>query len=661
VRSGLALVTVLLLLATVLTLLPSASQIPSVEQDVVFRPGTFVIPMDEKQADRIRVFGFVHALGRSPNPIQVFRLMEPPDPALSTDLTTSPKVFTGGPFLVNSSGSSKLNEVKNRPEFTQITVGRLTAEQRFNNLFRLEGPTSILVVKGLWGRTDMTLDEMKIPYDITTREDLAANPGEIFDYSLIVVDCYGWSGSIPSQVAQNIRSHVDAGNEVIFTDIALKDLDSTFSGYVNLWGPQPTDRVTNATNTFVHNPPRKYGSSDHFSSEFQSQYHDPPPHTEGISVFTESAGYVVSSIPSTRVNDVRILADSESYGATGDQYAILAFYFEYGDGIVEGVAFHPQQQTKFVVGENGYYAVRQLYGNLFVHRPSTSLIRATPSSASVPQGTSTSFVITVRPFDASGTPVTLAATGLPPEASYTFAPSALVPLPGGSATSIFTVTVPPTTPNGTYTLNVTGTSSSTPPIAKWVLVMLTVGISTETATSTQKTSASTTFSILKHVVINEFEQSPPSGQPQFLELFNPTSFAVDISGWVIYTTHGDIGSYTVPSGTVLEPDDFWFLQFPGDFIDSQTDSLVLLNAQGQLVDQTPTKSDTAHGSATWQRSPDGSDSWVFATSTPNTMNVPEYSVPPFVIAVTVAAAFLAMRASRRRPTENRQTHMTCAD
>jgi hypothetical protein len=222
--------------------------------------------------------------------------------------------------------------------------------------------------------------------------------------------------------------------------------------------------------------------------------------------------------------------------------------------------------------------------------------------------------------------------------------AAPVPLPGESATSIFTVTVPPTTPTGTYTLNVTGTSWSTPPIAKWVLVMLTVGISTETASSTQKTSASTTFSILNHVVINEFEQSPPSGQPQFLELFNPTSSAVEISGWVIYTTHGDIGSYTVPSGTMLEPNDFWFLQFPGDFIDSQTDSLVLLNAQGQLVDQTPTKSDTVHDSGTWQRSPDGSDSWVFATSTPNTMNVPEYSVPAFVMAVTVAAAFLAMRA-----------------
>ena len=469
----------LIALATTSAFLPVAFSLPPLENNVSFPVGTFVVPMDEKQAERILVFGFVHALLRSPNPIEIFRVIEPPNVTLSTDLTASPKPFAGGPFLILPSDASKVLAVMNRPEFKHVTVGTLTTQHVLDNIFRVRDPTKILVVKGLWGRTDVTLDSMKIPYNITTRENLEANPDMISAYSLIVVDCYGWNGNVPSQVAGILRSHIDSGNEVIFTDIALKDLDATFPGYVTLWGPQPRDRVANA---YAYSPPRKYdptkygSSADRFAPEFPSQYYNSPPRPNEIKVFTESAGYVVSSIPSGKVNDVRILADSKSYGSAGNQYAILAFYFEYGNGIVEGLAFHPQQQVKSTVGDNGYYAVYQFYGNKFVHGPPPKgyMLEATPTSASTPQGTSVSYTVTVKSFGAFNSPVTLSVTGVPPGATYTFTPPAPQPPAGGIATSTFTVNLALTTPIGSYPMNITGTDPSSPPIVRSVLVTLNV-------------------------------------------------------------------------------------------------------------------------------------------------------------------------------------------
>lgn len=468
-------------LAVASTLLPTALALPPLENNVTFPAGSFVIPMDDLQAERILVFGFVHALLLAPDPIQIFRVIEPPNATFSTNMTASPRFLTGGPFLVLPSDASKVSEVENRPEFQHVTVGMLTSPHTLNNIFRVTQPTKILVVKGepAWGRTDMTLDAMRIPYNLTTHASLAANPNMIFSYTLIVIDCNGWNGFIPSSIASSIQSHVNAGNEVIFTDRALWDLNSTFPGYVTLTGAQPTDRTSNA---YAYNPPRKYdptkygSTADRFTPEFPTQYYNPPPHANDIKVYTESMGIAVSAIQSGRVNDVRILSDSNNFGPTGNQYAILAFYFQYGDGIVEGLAFHPQQQGSSAVGNNGYYAVYQFYGNKFVHGPPPKdySLNAAPTSASTPQGTSFSFTITVTSFGAFNSPVALSATGVPPSATYSFSPPAPQPPAGGIATSTLTVTVPLTTPIESYPINVTGTDTSIPPIIRWVPVTLNV-------------------------------------------------------------------------------------------------------------------------------------------------------------------------------------------
>jgi len=65
-----------------------------------FPVGTFVVPMDGKQADRIRVYGFIHEFLRSAPGLQMARVIEPPDVSMQTALTPSGAVYQGGPFLI---------------------------------------------------------------------------------------------------------------------------------------------------------------------------------------------------------------------------------------------------------------------------------------------------------------------------------------------------------------------------------------------------------------------------------------------------------------------------------------------------------------------------------------------------------------------------------
>jgi hypothetical protein len=178
---------------------------------------------------------------------------------------------------------------------------------------------------------------------------------------------------------------------------------------------------------------------------------------------------------------------------------------------------------------------------------------------------------------------------------------------------------------------------------------------TQQTTTTETVSVSTSFSVLDHVVINEFEQNPPGNERitggEFVELYNPRGQAVDISGWSFYTTHGEIESYTVPARTVLPPAGFLVVTFQTQFLDNENESLVLINTLGEQVDHTPIKSDAADDARSWQRYPDGSENWIFAPSTAGAIDVPEQVSP----AITVLMIFMLvlLTITQTRETKNR--------
>jgi len=125
------------------------------------------------------------------------------------------------------------------------------------------------------------------------------------------------------------------------------------------------------------------------------------------------------------------------------------------------------------------------------------------------------------------------------------------------------------------------------------------------------------------IVINEVEINPVTGS-EFVELYNPTSQPIDISGWSI-TPSASWKNYEITSGVILEPNsylaftnhNYWFIDFG--------DTISLTNNSGELIDNTPILIDKDNDSKTWQRITDGLDTdsisdWELKRMTPNSSN-----------------------------------------
>lgn len=309
-----------------------------------FPTGTYVIPMDDKQADRIRAYGFLSKVLQSGTSIH--RIIEPPDVTLKTTVNPTGELYRGGPALVMASDSTAIDAA--RAAFPTVTVDTLVEKATSDRVFVVSHHAKILVVYGVYGHTEDILNAMGVPYTLTYRSDVEANPAMLLDYDLVVDDCPGWGGglaagshassemtALQAGVADNLRTLVRNGGEAVFTDIALLDLAAVFPGYV----------------TVVENSDGTWDFTYHNVGEFPSQYDGP----EVISIYTMHEGRIVSQAQA----GVRVLMDSDNYDG---EYRIGTFYFEYGRGIVEGFAFHPPEQT----GES-QILTGVLFGNKFIH------------------------------------------------------------------------------------------------------------------------------------------------------------------------------------------------------------------------------------------------------------------------------------------------------
>jgi hypothetical protein len=458
-----------------------ASAVPAVSSGT-FSPGTIVVPMDDKQVDRIHVYGFIHEFLRDNPGSAVARIIEPPDVTLQTDLTPAGVVYQGGPFLIDSSFTSAVNAMLANATFSKVTITRLQVTFTSNSVFFVRQPTRILVISdGYWGKTFLTLGRMGISYTQVSTDQILADPSMINQYTLIVLDSPGWYGN-PSAytplhrseitaVYNTIQARVAAGNEVMYTDAAIFDLNSTFPGYVKLGNPGQTG----SWNGMMHNP--ALGSS--FNSEFPSQYYNPGPNPDRVRIFTEEGvgNWVPNGVQPGHTADVRILMDSTNhYGVPFFPYAIFAFYFPYGNGIVEGLALQPYEQLYPTYADyNGYYAVYQIYGNKFVEGLSADFsLTASPPSASVPQAQTATYQVTVGSISSFSGTVGLQVSGLPTGAQAVFAPSSSVSIGAGqSVTETLSISTTPSTPVGSYNLTITG-STTAPIIIHSVVVGLVV-------------------------------------------------------------------------------------------------------------------------------------------------------------------------------------------
>ena len=133
-----------------------------------------------------------------------------------------------------------------------------------------------------------------------------------------------------------------------------------------------------------------------------------------------------------------------------------------------------------------------------------------------------------------------------------------------------------------------------------------------------------------NVIINEVEINPPgsdsrstsaasSNVNEFVELYNPTDSDIDVSGWQLVPSKS-WKSYTIPSGSLIEPNDHVVFMASSFWFDDVGDFVTLKDSNGVIVDQTPLLEDPADDMNSWQRVYDGLDTnsssdWVLKPAT----------------------------------------------
>jgi len=173
---------------------------------------------------------------------------------------------------------------------------------------------------------------------------------------------------------------------------------------------------------------------------------------------------------------------------------------------------------------------------------------------------------------------------------------------------------------------------------------------TITTTTQQQTTTPVTCLIADHLVINEVELNPVGNDTanEWVELYNPTTAAIDLTGWAIKNRPAENQVTVAISPATISPNGYHNVSYPMQWLDNNNETLVLLDSSQQEVDRTPWLNDTMYGDLegySWQRYPDGCDHWAFAPSTSMTVNVPELFSP---VAAAATALFVTVFFVRRK-------------
>jgi hypothetical protein len=191
--------------------------------------------------------------------------------------------------------------------------------------------------------------------------------------------------------------------------------------------------------------------------------------------------------------------------------------------------------------------------------------------------------------DDNASDFTLISPSLPQNLSSPFTLTCIPPTPTSTDTP---------TPSSTFTPTETATSTSTPTSGP---TATTTATPTGTPTPTNTATSTATFPPPAYVVISEFRTRGPNGAgDEFIELYNPTGAAVNISGWLLKRSSGCGTTLntiaTINSGVTLQPGQHYLLVSNSGASISGADQtfspgivndggIALLTASGIVVDQ----------------------------------------------------------------------------
>lgn len=125
------------------------------------------------------------------------------------------------------------------------------------------------------------------------------------------------------------------------------------------------------------------------------------------------------------------------------------------------------------------------------------------------------------------------------------------------------------------------------------------------------------------ILINEVELNPlgTDSAQEKVELYNPSEGPVDVGGWTLSSEAGTGAIITIPDGMVIPGHGYGLIDSSKQWLDNEQEIIVLRDHSGVTVDYASYFSDLHNDANTWQRSPDGSEKWIFALSTLGNTNV----------------------------------------
>lgn len=131
----------------------------------------------------------------------------------------------------------------------------------------------------------------------------------------------------------------------------------------------------------------------------------------------------------------------------------------------------------------------------------------------------------------------------------------------------------------------------------------------------------------RHIIINEWEPNPPGTdtKKEWIELYNPSSQAVNIGRWKLVDSYYG-KSVSIPPDTTIMPDGYQLFNWTnGSLVNSYPCSISLMDSTGCEVDSTSSVKDNKNNELCWARNPNGKDldndlDWIFQEATPGSSN-----------------------------------------
>jgi len=136
------------------------------------------------------------------------------------------------------------------------------------------------------------------------------------------------------------------------------------------------------------------------------------------------------------------------------------------------------------------------------------------------------------------------------------------------------------------------------------------------------------------IKLNEIMSKDVNDNPDWIEVYNSGTEAMDISGYWLNDKAIAEGGFQIPNGTIIEAGGFYVVDSDesGQSISSGGEDVSLSEPDGTVIDHTVTPDMSNDVGLTWGREIDGTGEWLVGSPTPGASNGSAENTAPILVA-----------------------------